>query len=340
MLQKEDNQQKIVQLFLDRNILVQSDALPILDSLTPKQADDLISGVLKMSEQDDFLVLSCKLLSQFIQKKEEAATQEKQETAHQANSPIKNGSSRKGEVKVLFSYNEKSTKREVGHFVQYFRARYKALEQMLSFRKELQGRLSISRIRAKKDKESVSAIGMVSDIQLTKNNNLMVIIEDLTSSISVLINKNRSDELYSMAKNLVLDEVIGVEGVVSSGIIFANTLIQPDVPLTKEFKKSGEEEYAAFLGDPHIGSRHFLNHEFTKFVNWINCKIGDERQKEIASKIKYLFIIGDIVDGVGIYPSQEDDLEIPDIYKQYDKFVNFLKQLPKDFSANHASKFY
>ena len=36
----------------------------------------------------------------------------------------------------------------------------------------------------------------------------------------------------------------------------------------------------------------------------------DASQEQIIQKINYLFISGDIIEGVGIYPSQEKDLEI------------------------------
>lgn len=328
------HEQKIVKLFMENNVLLSNDVLPLLYSLSNDEAEAILKKILE-SYPDDFFVFDKDFFTKISKQEQKAVSSSDSEEKTIKISDEKTESEKmrtenkdKCGVKILTSYNQKSKKREVSHFVAYFRQRYKTLEQMLNHRKEVQNRLSILRIKNKKEKENVATIGMVIDIQLTKNNNIMLTIEDLSGSMNVLINKNREDELFLAAKNIVFDEVIGVEGVVSNGIIFANTIVFPDIPLTKEFKKSPKDEYAAFLGDPHFGSVDFLKTEFFRLLSWLNCKAGDEKQKDIASKIKYIIIVGDIVDGVGIYPSQEEDLEITDIYKQYNEFVEILKQVP------------
>jgi DNA polymerase II small subunit len=60
----------------------------------------------------------------------------------------------------------------------------------------------------------------------------------------------------------------------------------------------------------------------------LNGKGCDEKQKEVLKKIKYLFLLGDSIDGVGIYPGQEKDLKIKDIKKQYEKLAEFYKKIP------------
>ena len=57
--------------------------------------------------------------------------------------------------------------------------------------------------------------------------------------------------------------------------------------------------------------------------------IGSEQQKDIAKKIKYIFIVGDLVDGCGIYPEQDKELLIKDVYQQYKECAELLKQIPK-----------
>ncbi|MCF7861946.1 DNA-directed DNA polymerase II small subunit [Candidatus Woesearchaeota archaeon] len=229
---------------------------------------------------------------------------------------------------ILFSYEEKQGKKTVKDFVSYFNHRFQSLSGLLTQRSELQGLTSISRIAAKKDRENVSMIGMIRDISTTKNENLMVTVEDQTGYINVLISKNKP-ELYHRAADLVEDEVIGIQGVSGNNVVFANNVVWPEVPLNKEFKKYPEETYAAFLSDIHVGSKLFLKDSFMKFIKWLNGGVGSDKQKEVASKIKYLFVAGDLVDGVGIYPGQEEELEIPDIYKQYEECARLLDQVPK-----------
>lgn len=325
-MKQELSRQKIVRLFLDNDILVSNDVLPLINNLSDEDAEIFFKKVSDNLGVDDFFVFD-KILFDRYTSNNNFMSDEIQSNSTSSNKqifdPLKN------KVKVLTSYSQKSIKREVPHFVSHFRQRYKALEQILSRRKEVQNRLSILRIKGKKEKDTVSAIGMVIDINFTKNENMMITIEDLTGTINILVNKNRSDELFAIAKNIVFDEVIGIEGTVSNGVIFVNSIIFPDIPLTKELKKSPIEEYVVFISDLHFGSKNFLRTEFNRFLNWINGSAGDEKQKDIASKIKYLMIIGDLVDGVGIYPSQEEDLEFNDIYKQYDEFTIALKQIPE-----------
>jgi DNA polymerase II small subunit len=60
-------------------------------------------------------------------------------------------------------------------------------------------------------------------------------------------------------------------------------------------------------------------------VEWLN---GRGEQKELAGKVKYIVVAGDIVDGIGIYPNQEKELLIKDAVKQYSMFDDFVNRLP------------
>jgi DNA polymerase II small subunit len=231
-------------------------------------------------------------------------------------------------VKVLFSYDKKPEKRDANDFIQYFNRRYEAIEKILKQRQELQNILSISRIFGKKDREQVAVIGMVREKQQTKNGNIMITIEDKTAYIKVLVSKNKPD-IFNLARDIILDEVIGVVGVNGEKIIFVNNLLFPDVPSTKEAKKINEEAYVLFLSDLHVGSNNFLGDDFNRFLKWINCEVGNEDQKHIASKVKYIFLLGDLVDGCGVYPSQEKELTIKDIKDQYKECAALLSRIPK-----------
>lgn len=115
-------------------------------------------------------------------------------------------------VNVVFSYKEEIKKKDIQDFVAYFNARYRDLEKMLRGRQELQNIMSINRIKGKRDKETLSLIGIVKDRALTKNKNLILEVEDPTGSTKVLLNKNKP-ELFGAAQDIVLDEVIGIVGV-------------------------------------------------------------------------------------------------------------------------------
>lgn len=231
-------------------------------------------------------------------------------------------------LKVSFSYEEDTKKKDVQDFVGYFNVRYSSLKRILENRQELQNTTSINRIHGKREKGSVSIIGLVMGKSLTKNGNYVLDVEDPTGCIKVLVNKNKP-ELYNFVKEMVLDEMIGISGVNGDNIIFANNIIMPDIPLNKEMKKSKDECYAVFLSDLHVGSKNFLPDSFNKFLSWINQEVGNDAQKDVASKVGYIFIIGDLVDGVGVYPDQDSDLDIKDIYEQYNECARFLSKIPK-----------
>ncbi len=232
-------------------------------------------------------------------------------------------------VIVLESYNEDAMKREVQDFVLYFKARYNALKEILQNRSDLQNVVSINRLTSKNKVQKTEIIGMIMEKRMTKNGSVSLTLEDPTGQITVIINKTKM-ELVNLAKNLVTDEVIGVKGGVNGQVVFANEILIPDIPLTKEMRKAQEEVYAIFTSDLHVGSNLFLMKDFMKFVEWLNCKSGSKEQKEIARKTRYMFVIGDIVDGVGIYPEQDRELAIKDIRKQYEKAAELLSMIRKD----------
>lgn len=248
---------------------------------------------------------------------------------------IKDGSN----VIVLRSYNQQSSKREVGDFVSHFKSRYESLKKMLCIRQELQIVSSINRVINKTAREEVSIIGLVLKKNITKNGNLLLMVEDLTGRINVLINKTKS-QLHELSSIIVEDDVVGISGIIGNKLIFANNLFLPDIPLNKKLKTCDEEVYAVFTADLHIGSTLFLHDDFKKFIDWLNGDYGGDLQKVMAKKVKYLFIIGDIVDGIGVYPEQDKELLIKDIYKQYEFCASLLSKIRKDIkiiicSGNH-----
>ena len=232
-------------------------------------------------------------------------------------------------IEVLINYENKPFKYTVKDFANIFVSRYKFLERILRTRQELNGMTSINRVLDKKEKETVSIIGIVEEVGITKGGHLMLTLEDLTGKIKVLISKNNKD-LFEEAKDIISDEIIGIMGKSADKIIFAEKVIWPDIPGTREMKTSPIDEHAIFLSDLHVGSKLFLMEEFQKFLSWIKGESGTEVQREIAEKAKYIIIAGDLVDGIGIYPSQESELSITTIEGQYAEFCRLIKQIPKD----------
>ncbi len=232
-------------------------------------------------------------------------------------------------VSVVVSYLNAPKKYAVEDFTNFFLSRYRFLEGILRQRKELAGTMTIRRIQQKTETEKISLIGIIREINETKSKNLVINVEDLSGEIKIIISKSKA-ELLLVAKDLVADEVIGITGKFYDKVIFADSFVWPDIPQDHELKKSAIEEYVVFLSDIHVGSKLFLKEEFNKLLQWLQGKTGNDEQKSLAQNVKYIFIAGDLVDGVGIYPSQQEELEIDEISAQYAAFVELIKQIPLD----------
>jgi len=211
-------------------------------------------------------------------------------------------------------------KLEVSDFVGSFRARYQQLQRMLMNRPELQQNLvSISKIS--NNRQGLSIIGIVTEKRATKNKNIIIKFEDLTGEISGIV-KQDSGEIFKKAEELQLDDVVGVKASGNRDLLFVYDLFYPDAFLCQK-AKFDEETCIAFISDTHVGSKLHLGEKFEKFVEWINS--GDET----AQKIKYLFIVGDNVDGVGVYPNQEEMLSLKSLREQYALLASYLERMPK-----------
>jgi len=238
-------------------------------------------------------------------------------------------------VRVVSMAPSTSKKLEVEDFVKYFRGRISKMSSYLQERPELSHVVSINKIS--NARQATSIIGLVSDKRSTKKKNIILELEDITGKIKVLINQNRA-EIYAKAEEVTLDSVIGVKGSGSREILFASDIIFPDSSLPDR-KKGNKEEYAVFIGDLHIGSKLFMEDKFLKFVDYLNGKIPFSPE---SNKIKYVFLVGDLVAGVGIYPGQEDELLLSDIEEQYSKSAELLSKIRGDIKiiicpGNHDS---
>jgi DNA polymerase II small subunit len=229
------------------------------------------------------------------------------------------------EIKILSMHPAGTKKLEVLDFVNYFRGRLKKMRGILMEHSELSNLVSINKISG--NRQGVSIIGIVSNKSYTKNKNIILEIEDLTGKVKALVHANKPD-LIEKAEEIPLDAVIGFKGSGNSDIFFVNDIIFPESML-QERKKGIDEEYIVFIGDMHVGSKLFLEKEFLKFIDYLNGKLPNTPEVE---KIKNVFIVGDLISGVGIFPGQEKELTIPDVEGQYAKVAELLSKIRKDIT--------
>jgi len=214
---------------------------------------------------------------------------------------------------------------EYTDFLDYFKNRFHTLSNLLRNRG-----MSFRPIESLKKRKSglveeydqISVIGMVSDLRTSKNGHRLIEIEDITGTFPVMVLKKERN-LFDKAMKVMLDEVIGVTGTLSNdgNLLFVNNIMQPDIPLkaNNELGQRNCKGKAVLISDMHVGSNTFLKNEWLNFIEWIK-KTND---------INYLIIAGDIVDGIGIYPNQEKELLINDVYEQYKVAAQYLNQVPE-----------
>ncbi len=222
----------------------------------------------------------------------------------------------------------------VEDFRQMFRSRYQKLSKIISASGSMRGTQNIG--SAKKSSGEIKVVGMVSDISTTRNGHKKVVIEDLEDSVQVILMKNKG-----LAGELLLqDEVIGVIGNMSNGtgdpVVFANEIVRPDIPYRVIDEQKKEPSYVGSISDIHVGSKTFRESEFKAMINWLKSSEGE------AENLKHLILSGDVVDGIGVYPGQEDDLAILNPIEQYEKLGEYLAEIPEDINVyvmpgNHDS---
>jgi len=221
---------------------------------------------------------------------------------------------------------ELGTGGDINNFSHYFRDRFAKLTRAFQERVDCRDARGIGASLKAAQNEKVKLLGMVME-KRERQRKIFLQIDDLEDVATVLVSpEDRS--AYETAQKLPLDQVICVTGVRAKGdLIVAKEITLPDIPDHKP-RTAGEEIWAVLLSDLHIGSRKFLAKQLSQVFDWLNLKIGTPNQRAVAERTKYLVICGDIVDGIGVYPRQEQELEIKDLYEQYKAAAGYIGMIP------------
>jgi DNA polymerase II small subunit len=201
-------------------------------------------------------------------------------------------------------------------YLHYFRDRYNRLGNMIRSRCGAMPIEALTR-NTRYRQEECTIIGMVVEVKTTTNGHRIAELEDSSANIPVLFRKDRP--VFSDAERIIHDEVIGVKGKLSNDgkLFFAEQIYRPDIRIDNTPFKSEQPGKAVFISDVHVGSNTFLEDCWNRFADWLS-----------DSDYSYLLIAGDLVDGIGIYPGQENELVIKNIYEQYDAFGSMMQELP------------
>jgi len=215
---------------------------------------------------------------------------------------------------------------KVEEFQKYFSDRYERLKAIVEKRRDGKKSRPISRISNRPGNATI--IAMIRDLYTTSSGNKMLTLEDPTGEMRGFI----SADSDAFEKDLLEDEVILAKGEVweNNGDFEETFAIEeikrPGIPKMNDHSRPDFSGKIAFLGDIHVGSDTFLEDEWSDFRSWINSDEG------AAEYIEYLVVPGDLIDGIGIFPDQEKELNIIDVNEQYRRLAQMFKQLPEDIT--------
>ncbi|MFW6038075.1 MAG: DNA-directed DNA polymerase II small subunit [Candidatus Saliniplasma sp.] len=311
--------EEILKKVTEKNTLISPRAWEYLE-----RQDDPTSIVDSILEKDDLpFPIGRDTIKSFVEKG--SGCEKTTETSTEVIREISDTSALCENIKVIRDITGNSTCTGViDDFTKYFNNRYEKLRSILSKRRESNGVIDIASV--KKRKGDAKVIAIVGDIYQTKNGNKILNLEDPTGTMRGFI--SAGNPAYD--KDLLEDEVILAVGSVwekrkDFDVTFSiDEIIRPGVPKIRPKNHNDFKGKIAFIGDIHVGSDTFLKEEWNRFAEWMN---SDSKK---ARDIKYIIVSGDLIDGIGIFPNQEEELEILDIYEQYKEFARMIKELPED----------
>jgi DNA polymerase II small subunit len=237
------------------------------------------------------------------------------------------------DIAPSYSIRDKPTERTEGtadDFTSYFNSRVDRMRAILMEHMGIMGSMAenIDAMKKYAEGREVTVLGIVTSRNQTAKGHVSALIEDSTGEIRVLFMNGSSQQsklLFQKTSSIINDEVIAVKGKLWKGMVIASDLLMPDVPIINK-KNISQDIAVAFLSDVHVGSKRFMEKNFLHMIDWLNGNVAT--RKDLAEKIKYIVIAGDVADGIGIYPGQEDDLAVFDIYAQYRQLFKLLEAIP------------
>jgi len=241
--------------------------------------------------------------------------------------------------KIIYDSNDKINSGEgVEGYTSLFRSRYEKSLRILSLRqnskkikkieiiKQLfnQPKTNTNSMSKEDSSSSLFAAGLIMNKEI-RNNSYNITIDDQTGLLTAT---TYDEDLQKQISMLTVDQMVMIEfenGFKKRKNTIKN-LYSLDVP-DRIANKAKSEVFSILISDLHIGSKFFMEKEFQNFLDWLN---GDENSNnDIISKIKYICICGDLIDGIGIFPNQDRELLEKDSYSQMDHAIKILSKIPK-----------
>lgn len=284
---------------INKGFQVHPDALKILEQIDVAELERIIKHVIREKERQRLYLISQKDLESFLGISEDEELDDHHE--------------------ILFDPTPKIASAEgVEGFNALFTSRFSKMRRIISNRPESKMLKSVSAVISTKSKDEVYICGLVSD-RKTDRNVTRLTLDDNTGAIETIV---LDEDLQNTAASLLMDQFV-MEKIVASknGGFIVKDIIMPDIP-DHAPNRSKTETYALFLSDMHIGSKYFMEKEFSEMISWLSS------QDPIARKVRFVVIGGDVIDGVGIYPNQDRELVALDTPGQLKMLLDAIDKIP------------
>ena len=234
----------------------------------------------------------------------------------------------KSEINIIEDVTGKlSSNGTLEEYLEYFQDRFKRIERLLSKESTLKLQHPSLKHSNHQQKQNLKSSAWLpkKEIQKTKRYFQLKTCREAQPFLSLT---ELQEEVRKKALLLLPDQVVCLAVIKTrTNLFLAEDIIFPEIG-RKQQQRAQEQVYAVLTSDLHIGSNKFEKEAFKRFILWLRGKYGTEEMREIASRVKYLLIAGDIVDGVGVYPGQAKELSIRDVHKQYAFAAKYIEKIP------------
>jgi len=361
------NKEELIKLLWENNIFIEKKAYDLLDNLKEEDLDIIFREAIKNNVNkidEDFINIilrknvnnnnkSVEKSEKNINKKRNIINikdffninEKKQSIEKESNNVILIESTKKHigeeielsvkemketkEINILKKFEIQKNKPDIISWISYYKQRLNKIKKILRDHSEMRELYPLNKIPENRE---VAIAGLVYDKKITEKG-IIFVIEDENNIIKAFVSKDNENIDFKIVKDIPLDSVIGLVGTYKNNMFFANNVILPNVPIKKP-KTFGEDDvYILFTGDWQVGNKHTFYNLFDRFLQFVNGKIESEKINEIARKIGYIMIVGDVVDGVGIYPEQKEELLLKTYDDQYKSFEDYILKIPESIKT-------
>ena len=308
------NINEIIKRITESGLILTRDGFEYIKAIDLKGLNEIIDSVIQEAQRENVCYIDRSFLSKFFEKREPIQKTEEE----------RGGKYERIKLKIIYSLHPEPLG-DVGGFLQYFKSRYNKISRLFRKRGDLNRVVKTGEISRLPMKTRFKIIGMVGEL-VVRGRRLYLDLEDDEGSITII---TADDDVFRKGLMLLKDQVVCVDAIkLREDLFIAKDFIWPDIA-TKVNNRANRRVFAVFISDLHVGSIHFLEDLFNDFIKWLNGRFGSEFHKEVASGVRYLVIAGDIVDGIGVYPNQINELEIRDLYEQYEAAARLLSKIPR-----------